>query len=119
MSLLSISLLWLGCLFPYLASPKQQLIANPVPKTLGWAGFVLTLVWVLVQQAQQQGYLVASIVILTAVMCMWTILILLSSHIAKRLALVSSYLERRLLLVSSLGIAFFSLIAITGSYHVV
>ncbi|WDE12564.1 hypothetical protein [Thalassomonas haliotis] len=118
MSFLSISLLWVGCLLPYLCSPKQQLIDKPLPKVLGWSGFVLALAWTLVQMAQQQGYLVASIFVLASVMCMWTALVLVSPHIAKRLALVSSHIEKRLVLVSSLGIAFFSLIAMTGSYHV-
>ncbi|WDE06098.1 hypothetical protein SG34_003980 [Thalassomonas viridans] len=118
MSFLSITLLWAGCLLPYLSSEKQQLIDKPLSKALGWSGFVLALIGALVLQAQQQGYLVASISILAAVMCMWTVLVLAAPYISKRRILISSDVEKRLVLASSLGIAFFSLIAMTGSFHV-
>ena len=98
---------WLGCLLPYLASQRQQLLAHPIPKTLAWLGFVIShaiAYWGLLAFFDP---ITAGLVWLMLLSCMWVAVILLASH-----------MTQRALLVSVIAVVVFSLILVSGGNHV-
>ncbi len=98
---------WTGCLLPYLASSRQQLLASKLPRFLSWCGFTLLQAIAIYGLGTLYSTLISGLIVLMLVMCMWVGLILVASH-----------LSGRLLLVSTIGLAFFSAVTLTGMNHV-
>lgn len=107
MAFISIFALWVGCSLSYLSSPKQKLIKSKLKNHVAWGGFFCSLIISIIGFGQIYSYLISSLITLVLVMCMWTTLVLVSSH-----------LTERLILVFSLGITVFFLIALTGANDV-
>jgi hypothetical protein len=103
MELVSVSFLWLGCLFAYLASDKQQLISFPLPKLLSWSLCGIAVLFALWGFSHSYSVLVASLVVLICMMTMWILLVLVASHY-----------KGRSIWVSSLGFALFVSIVLVG-----
>lgn len=107
MKLLMILPVWTGCLLPYLASSRQQLLLAKLPKVPAWIGFCLLQVFAIWGLSSFYGTMAASLIVLMLVMCMWIGLVLLASHLA-----------RRLMILCIIAIGFFSLIALSGIAYV-
>jgi len=103
MELVSVSSLWLGCLFAYLASDTQQLISLPFPKLLAWSLCCLAVLFSVWGFSHTYSVLVASLVVLICMMTMWILLVLVASHY-----------KGRSIWVSSLGFALFVSILLIG-----
>jgi hypothetical protein len=103
MEFVSVSSLWLGCLFAYLASDKQQLISFPLPKLLSWSLCGIAVLFALWGFSHSYSVLVASLVVLICMMTMWILLVLVASHY-----------KGRSIWVSSLGFALFVSIVLVG-----
>ncbi|MGK0410142.1 MAG: hypothetical protein ACJASB_002304 [Shewanella psychromarinicola] len=103
MELVSVSSLWLGCLFAYLASDKQQLISFPLPKLLSWSLCGIAVLFALWGFSHSYSVLVACLVVLICMMTMWILLVLVASHY-----------KGRSIWVSSLGFALFVSIVLVG-----
>jgi len=91
MELVSIASLWLGCLFAYLTSDKQQLVRLPFPKLLAWSLCGLAVVVAVWGFSHTYSVLVASLVVLICMMPMWILLVLVASHYKGRSMWVSSF----------------------------
>lgn len=89
MRLLFITLAWAGCLLPYLASRRQQLLAKPLPKGLAWAGFVICVAAAVAALAMLYTPVSALLFTLVLVMCLWPVTVFLSAHLRQRPVLVS------------------------------
>lgn len=107
MKLLIVLFIWTGCLLPYLASSRQQLIPKKLPKLAAWLAF--TVLQVIASWGLSYFYqpMAACLIVLMLVMCMWIVITIISSH-----------LSSRLLLVCSIAVVFFSMITLTGVGHV-
>lgn len=107
MKILIVLLIWAGCLLPYLASTRQQLLPVQVPKAVAWAGFCILQLLAVFGFSYFYDAIAASLIVLMFVMCMWV-----------GLTIVAAHLSRRLVLVCTIAIVFFSLITLTGVGHV-
>ncbi|MCT8988467.1 hypothetical protein [Shewanella phaeophyticola] len=103
MELISVSSLWLGCLFAYLASDKQQLIGLPFPKLLAWSLSFAAMLFAVWGFSHTYSLLVSSLLVIICVMTMWILLVLLAAHF-----------KGRSMWVSSLGFALFVSIMMVG-----
>ncbi|WP_299598244.1 hypothetical protein [uncultured Microbulbifer sp.] len=101
--LLAATLIFSGCLITYLASARQRLLGNPVPRKPAWALFASSQVLACVLLAGVYPAVSAVLLVLTLVMCLWIGLVLASAHLAGRPVLVGS-----------VGLVLFSLIMVTG-----
>ena len=79
------SLLWLGCLLVFMASPHQKLCSKQVNKKFSWFVFTLltSLSWLLF--CAIYSMVIAAIVVLALIMAMWTAMILLHGHLKTKL----------------------------------
>ncbi|MGX9460254.1 hypothetical protein ACWXWU_03290 [Shewanella sp. A14] len=91
MELISVSSLWLGCLFAYLASDKQQLVSLPFPKLLAWSLCGIAVLFAVWGFSHTYNVLVASLMVLICMMTMWILLVLVASHYKGRSIWVSSF----------------------------
>ena len=82
---LMVILAWLGCLFAYLASPKQRLLAHNLPRLLAWAFFVLLQGVAIYLLGASFHPITAFLIWLALIMAMWLSLTLLAAHWAGRL----------------------------------
>lgn len=82
---ISVLSVWFACLLAYLSSPKQQLLDKSLPKLFAWFSFASLLTIAFLGFSYTYSYLVSSLMILMLVMVMWTLLILVASHKAKRI----------------------------------
>ena len=103
MELVSVASLWLGCLFAYLASDKQQLVSLPFPKLLAWCLCGLAVLFAVWGFSHTYSVFVASLVVLICMMTMWILMVLVASHY-----------KGRSIWVSSLGFALFVSILLVG-----
>jgi Zn-dependent protease with chaperone function len=82
-------LVWLGCLLPYLASPKQVLTHYRPSKLQAWFGFVILLAISFFILGSVYSGIIAAIIMLVLVMCSWIITTLLAGHFSRQLIRVS------------------------------
>lgn len=91
MELISVSSLWLGCLFAYLASDKQQLISLPFPKLLAWSLGCVAMSFSVWGFSHTYSVLVSCLLVIICVMTMWIMMVLLAAHFKGRSMWVSSF----------------------------
>ncbi|MDD8060806.1 MULTISPECIES: hypothetical protein [Shewanella] len=103
MELISVSSLWLGCLFAYLASDKQQLLSLPFPKLLAWSLGCAAMLFAVWGFSHTYSVLVSCLLVIICVMTMWIMMVLLAAHF-----------KGRSMWVSSLGFALFVSIMLVG-----
>ena len=117
MALLSVFILWFGCLIPYLASDKQQLIQKKISKHFDWSAFSVAIILAVMCLAPSLGYIVASLQILVIIMTIWTVLILMAAHLVKQFITVCTIGVVLFLLITLTEVSFIASVLI-GEYYV-
>lgn len=78
-------LLWIGCVFVYLASPHQKLITKPYPQKISYSVFIVLVICSWVGFSQVYSMLISALFVLTLIMVMWGITVFLLGHIKIKL----------------------------------
>lgn len=78
---ISSSVLWVGCLFVYISSPNQKIIKESPPKKFTYPVFFISVVMSVILLLSEYSALIASIVVLTQIMIMWSCTVFILGHV--------------------------------------
>lgn len=103
MKILAVVLAWTGCVLPYLASKRQQLLVKTLPGHLAWGGFGILQLLAVMALSTVYSTTIAFFLVLMVVMCSWSALILAAGH-----------LRGRPVMICSLGVVVLSVVMVVG-----
>lgn len=78
-------LLWIGCVFVYLASPHQKLIEKSFTRKVSYSAFIALVIGSWIGFSQVYSLLTSALLVLALIMVMWAITILVLGHIKIKL----------------------------------
>ncbi|SFC60947.1 hypothetical protein [Pseudoalteromonas denitrificans] len=75
------ALLWVGSLLVFISSPNQKLIEKRVSKKIAWPVCIILMLSSWYFLSEQYAAISAALVVLTAVMAFWTLIVLAHGHL--------------------------------------